>query len=124
MRARTLTLTLFPLSACSPDAGERATALDEAGVTPVAVRRSRVAFQTAMDALDAGDAAAYLLHVREAADLRPQHPTLIYHLARGRGGEPPLFAEPTLGTVVGDTLYYVGEQPVGALRQRCAGGGA
>lgn len=46
------------------------------------VEQSRTFERAADSGLASGDLAGYLVNVREAAALRPHHPTLVYHLAR------------------------------------------
>jgi hypothetical protein len=46
------------------------------------VERSRTFERAADSGLARGNPASYLANVREAAALRPHHPTLVYHLAR------------------------------------------
>jgi len=47
-----------------------------------AVERSREFQSAAGEALEGNDLPGYLTNVAKAADLRPHHPTLLYHLAR------------------------------------------
>jgi sugar lactone lactonase YvrE len=55
-----------------------------------ALARARQFEKQAGEALEAKDFAAYLANVRQAAELRPNHPRLLYHLARAYAlsGEP------------------------------------